>query len=239
MRIAAWNVNNRVGRTTFRPEAAHAAAALDADVIVLNEFYPGPHEEMFRRDLLEGGWTHQLLSRDTGARANRVLIASRVPLRPLDLPSPAFDLQFPANICAATVSDVDLHLVALRIPAYGNGEAALLSKAWQWLEDSAHQLLDTRAVIVGDLNTSSAATGWRKRPEFERIQSSGWIRPQPANGPSYFGPKGTVAEIDHLLHTRSVHVTDPEFRCRAGEHVLAGEDQALSDHAALVFSVRL
>jgi len=37
MRLATWNLNNRVGKVPFRPEAAQAAIALDVDLMVLTE----------------------------------------------------------------------------------------------------------------------------------------------------------------------------------------------------------
>src|SRR5581483_10279796 len=56
MRIATWNLNHRVGRVRFRPEAAQAIVELDADVIVLTEFYPQQHEGLFRAVLEAAGW---------------------------------------------------------------------------------------------------------------------------------------------------------------------------------------
>ena len=38
MRIATWNLNNRVGKTRFRLDAAEAAIALGVDVLVLPVF---------------------------------------------------------------------------------------------------------------------------------------------------------------------------------------------------------
>jgi hypothetical protein len=38
--IATWNLNHRCGKTRFRPEAVNAIAALQADVVVLTEYYP-------------------------------------------------------------------------------------------------------------------------------------------------------------------------------------------------------
>ena len=40
MKIAAWNLNNRVGKVPFRLEAATAAIAVGADIFVFNEYYP-------------------------------------------------------------------------------------------------------------------------------------------------------------------------------------------------------
>src|SRR5438105_3578547 len=116
MLIGTWNLNNRVGKVRFRPEAADAAVALGTDILVLTEFYPQQHEETFVSTLREGGLVYQKKSLDTGEIANRVLIASRRPLQPLELPLPRFDLQFPANISAATADG--LSVIGIRIPWY-------------------------------------------------------------------------------------------------------------------------
>lgn len=50
----------------FRPEAAAAACALDADVLVFTEYFPQDHHQRFLDDLAAAGWTHTLLSTDTG-----------------------------------------------------------------------------------------------------------------------------------------------------------------------------
>jgi hypothetical protein len=47
--VCSWNVNNRVGKTTFRPEAAEAAMETVADVLVFNEFFPGRRAMRFDR----------------------------------------------------------------------------------------------------------------------------------------------------------------------------------------------
>ena len=91
MLIATWNLNNRVGITEFRPEAASAAIALGADVLVFNEYYPKENGAAFGRELHDAGWSHQEISPDTGEKANRVFIASRFHLKPLGIILPEFD----------------------------------------------------------------------------------------------------------------------------------------------------
>src|SRR5438093_10280998 len=98
MILAAWNLNNRVGKVRFRPEAAQAAIAIGADLIVLTEFYPQRHEQSFRSRLAEAGWHFQLMSAESSEIANRVLMVSRVPIFPSATKLPAFDQQFPSNL---------------------------------------------------------------------------------------------------------------------------------------------
>ena len=58
MLIATWNLNNRVGKVRFRPEAASAAIALGADVLVFNEYYPKDHEPpLFELSVTQDGIT--------------------------------------------------------------------------------------------------------------------------------------------------------------------------------------
>jgi hypothetical protein len=236
MLICSWNLNNRVGYVPFRPEAAQAVAALDADVIVLNEFYPAGREAAFRQVLSDGGWTHQLMSPDTGAKANRVLIASRLPFQDSGMAHPDFDTQFPANVAAARFEN-GLTLVGLRIPAYTGADLPLTTKAWDWVQETAQRLVDQPAVIVGDLNTSVKATGRWARPQLAQMLAHGWRRAEPLDGPSYFGANGVQSEIDHLLFTRKCDVKEGRFVRRIGGYTLAGQADALSDHAALLCEV--
>jgi hypothetical protein len=51
MLIVTWNVNHRVGTTRFRLESVDAIGALQADVIVLTEYYPQGHHDAFCANL--------------------------------------------------------------------------------------------------------------------------------------------------------------------------------------------
>jgi hypothetical protein len=240
MQICAWNINNRVGQLPFKPQAALAAAEIDADVIVLNEFYPPAAQlDDFLGVLRDAGWSSHVMSPDTGVKANRTLIASRRLMVGLDIAMPTFDAQFPANIAAAFFPVSGLKLIGLRVPAYNARTAPLMKQAWSWIEATARSLADDAAVIVGDLNASMTVTGACTRPQLARILSSGWQRAEPIDGPSYLGLNGTQSEIDHLLATARCHVEHAKFVTQAGEHQLAGTKDALSDHAALVCTVRV
>ncbi len=58
MILAAWNLNNRVGKVSFKQEAARAVGALRADVVVLTEYFPQPLHEAPFRDALRGGYSY-------------------------------------------------------------------------------------------------------------------------------------------------------------------------------------
>ena len=235
MKIAAWNLNNRVGRVPFRAEAADAAIALDADVFVFNEYYPQSNEIAFRRTLADAGWQHQALSPDTGEKANRVLIASRTQLAPLPLKLPDFDRQLPANLLGVHIPDFGVSVLGLRLPWYES--SSLVTRAWDWVEEAAAGLLSEPSIIVGDLNAGLNSKASRGGEHLRRIIDSGWQRAAPTTGFSYFGSGGKRSEIDHLLSTSLCYVANPHYVTQQGQHCFAGVVGAISDHAALVANV--
>lgn len=239
MRLATWNLNNRVGKMPFRPEAAHAAIALEADVVVLTEYFPQSHHQEFSEALSRGGLDHQVRSSDPVERANGVLIASCFPLVRDALPLPDFDVHFPANVLAVHILKFGLRVLGVRVPAYETKDRALLTKSWQWLEESAATTLrDAPAVIAGDLNIELGTGSAKGGDHFRRILGAGWTRAEP-NGPSYFGHSGARSEIDHLLVTSRCTIQSAKLITIVAGVELCGTLSALSDHAALVADIDL
>lgn len=238
MRIASWNLNHRVGVTRFRPEAADAAMALGADALFFTEYSARGEGAALQAQLAAHGWSAQLLSPDTGVAANRVLVAARVPVLPDLYPRPRFDQQFPANLLIVRFPESGLRVIAVRIPAYTARQGPQLVQCWDWLEQAAAALAGDRAVIVGDLNSSPAAPRQRGGDHFQRILGSGWTLGTPATGASYFGLGGRTSVIDHLLLSPACAAEDAAFVTAAGGFELAGSRKALSDHAALVATLR-
>lgn len=237
MLIATWNLNNRVGKVGFRPDAADAAIALGADVLVFTEYFPQESEASFSRALHDAGWSYQEKSRDTGAKANQVLIASRLPLKPLELRLPEFDRQFPANILGVEVPSVGITIVGVRIPWYDKQDAGLVEPAWTWLESTATTFVNEAAVIMGDLNVGPESGRSRGGEHFRRILQSGWHRAMPKESASYISHNGQQSEIDHVLGTWLCGFENARYVTRSGAYHLAGAPDAISDHAALVVEV--
>ncbi len=236
MIIGTWNVNHRVGKVRFRPEAAHAATAIGANLLVITEFYPQKFEEEFRAVIAEAGWQHQLLSPVAPELANRILIVSRQPIEHLSLPAPLFDHQFPSNLLAVTVPSERLSIVGIRVPAYFGATAALLRSAWTWIESTAKSLSSRASLILGDLNvsTSSRTTGGSY---FRKILNSGWVRANTEDRFTFFGHGGKSSETDHILATKHCLLRNARVVKRAGDFDLADSDSALSDHAAVICDV--
>jgi len=236
IRIVSWNLNHRVGMTRFRPEAVDAAIALKADVLCFNEYFAQNNAKHFESRLAEGGWVHQIVSPPTSERANRVLIAARMPIQRDRLKLPKFDQQFPANILSVRLPEPGLRLLALRVPWYAT--AALRTQSWDWIESAAVALGVDAAIIIGDLNVPLEPRIKKAANPLRRLQDRGWTLATPAKTSSYFSHRGARSTLDHLFHTASVAVTRASFVECAGGHVLAGTPEALSDHAALVADVR-
>jgi hypothetical protein len=135
MLIATWNVNHRTGKTRLRLEAVNAVVALQADVVVLSEYYPQKHHSAFCTNLSDAGWPYLLTSSEIGGEiANRVLIGSRLPIEPLAISLPTFDRQFPPNILSVMIPTTRLRIIGLRIPAYQRKNRHYTLAAWNWLE---------------------------------------------------------------------------------------------------------
>ena len=231
--VATWNLNHRIGRTRFRAEAVNVIAALQADVVVLTEYYPRDHESVFRADLSNAGWPYLLASENVGEIANRILIASRLLLEPFPLPLPDFDRQFPPNILCATIPAAGLRVLGVRIPAYIRKDKPLILPSWDWLESTLPGLHDMPTVVAGDLNAnvdSPRAQG----DHFRRILADGWRRCAPKGQGSYFSVKGRWSDIDHLLCNGDLDFADARYVTEAGGWNLAGAAGALSDHAAVL-----
>ena len=234
MKVATWNLNNRVGTVRFRPEAAAAACSLDADVIAFTEYYPQQHHEQFVEDLSRRGWTHSMLSVETHETANRVLVASRLPLVPVGLELPAFDGQLPANLVCVDEPVSGVRILAIRVPAYKPKQSGELRKSWEWLSATAAELSSRPALIIGDLNVQPARKHGVDVEHLQRLLKSGWTRVAPTTGYSYRGQSGHTSEIDHALASRSCRVRSAEYVTTSGGFELVGSGNAISDHAALV-----
>jgi endonuclease/exonuclease/phosphatase family metal-dependent hydrolase len=238
MLIATWNVNHRVGRTRFRLEAVDAIEALQADVVVLTEYYPQEHHNAFCAYLSDVGWPCSMASETCGEIANRVLIASRLSLEPLAVALPTFDRQFPPNILSVTIPAARLRLIGLRIPAYTAKDRPCLLAAWNWLEATMAGLHDAPTIVLGDLNANPASSPTTSGgSHFRRVLAAGWRRAVPAGDASYFGPNGRRSEVDHILCNGGCGFANVRYVVEAGKWRLAAGEDALSDHAALLADI--
>lgn len=239
MRFATWNLNNRVGKTRFKPFAAQAAIALDADVIVFTEYFPRHHHQLFSEVLSDAGWKYQLLPQESVEIANRTFVVARLPLEPDPLPLPDFDYQLPSNTVIARLPTVGLRVLGLRIPWYVPRSSPLRIKSWQWLEAAAAAMRFTPAVILGDLNEPITVRRGAVGGCLQRMLDNGWRAATPDQPHSYFGHRGTRSAVDHLFATAHIRVEWSEYVTALNGFTLAGSAESLSDHAALVVDLEI
>jgi len=230
--VMCWNVNHRLGRMPFRPEAAPAAIATDADVLVFTEFFAQERLQEFRATLHDGGWRYQALSETSGPKANGILFASRVPLTVRHLPPSPVDHHLMSNALHVRIDDA-LEVFSVRVPTY-TGQQRL--DAWDWIQKVAADVqLVAPALLIGDLNTSLSTRA--PVPQFGGLLRS-WRRLQPLGTGSFFGSNGIVSEIDHALIDGDIDATAWYLRS-AGDYELANSESAISDHAGLFVQLSL
>lgn len=171
MNIATWNLHNQAGTRIVFPEAAHAAIALGADVIVFTEYFPREHDNQIRSTLSQGGWSNQCISEDPTGKENRVLIVSKSPMAPMIFDRPSLeDRQLCANVLGVELTSLGISVLGVRIPAYEPEIARLRIPAWGWLEKTATSLNGRPSVIIGDLNAKESY-GRLKRILAKRVAS--------------------------------------------------------------------
>jgi len=178
------------------------------------------------------------MSKDTGETANRILIAARLPLQPLNLRLPDFDRQFPSNVLCVGVPSVGISIVGVRVPWYEKQDVGLVIDAWEWLESTAAALLKQPSIILGDLNVGLKSKFSRGGEHFRRILESGWHRATPKDAASFYGDHGQQSEIDHILGTKFCEFSNERYVTALDGYLFAGTNEAISDHAALLVEAR-
>jgi endonuclease/exonuclease/phosphatase family metal-dependent hydrolase len=231
--IATWNLNHRVGCTPYRADAARAAAAIGADVLVLTEYFPKEADEQFSEDLRAAGYWMSV-SDNRGVRANTVLLASRLRASKEALDLPDFDDQCRSNLHAIRLLDPGIVIVGVRVPWYVK-EPTKVALAWEWLEQCAARYRSTPAIIAGDLNTAARRSS-RGGDVLLRMLDSGWSRAIPTSGGSFVGKTGQTTEIDHILVSPECKIAQARYIAEQNGTLYAGED-GLSDHAVLAAEV--
>ena len=60
--VAAWNLNHRTGRKAVPEKAVDAITAMGIDILVLNEYVDGDHENDFKKRLKKKDFHHIAVS---------------------------------------------------------------------------------------------------------------------------------------------------------------------------------
>jgi endonuclease/exonuclease/phosphatase family metal-dependent hydrolase len=245
MKILTWNVAHQTHTANKNlPEMAEALASLSPDVIVLTEYVPGKLHDTFTADLNARGFTWTISHPSPAIRRqNQVLIASRTPLATGDIQAPLISPAFPSNVLHVRVPEKGFEVLGLRVPMPLN--PAIRHKYWNWISETAQQLKDRPAIIVGDLNNDTGAKGPEGGIRFNQLKEGGWTR-APASGKSYWSKDGTVeSRLDHALFSPHFVIGNTGYLTESGRYVFANTQpknfnpKAMSDHAILLVEFEL
>ena len=168
MRIVAWNIRAGGGRRVA--DIARQLERWQPDVVTLSEFRGTPPSQQLAHDLAELGLGHQLLATNPDRPAvNGLLLASRYPLRPLELPHAP---QEPQRWLLAEVATVKpFWLGSMHIPNYVTGRKQLYHQAVLTVVETWEL---GPALVIGDTNS-----GLPNLDEETRVfgpQEAGWLR---------------------------------------------------------------
>lgn len=241
MRILAWNI-----RGGSQPGIIEVVKTAAPDVAVLSDCRPD-HYIRLAAELRGGGF--EWLAGTNQADETGVLIASRMPMRPGSTSSRVL----PGHWCHMWLPAVRVSIVGVYGPLYRKGVARLVPRFWEELLQSAKELATHSAVLVGDLNTATAARDTTSGypllagKELQRLADDGWRDAfREVHGDrsaySYWDSRGGY-RIDHaMLSPAAPLARDAEYvRDLAGYRLgrLPGEAETpiASDHAALLFDL--
>jgi exodeoxyribonuclease-3 len=251
MRVLSWNILHGGGG---RREAILAAiAAIDPDLVTLQEVRRSERRDPLLEGLADLGLGEQVLSPLGDARSNGVLIASRWPLsaEPLRPADPGADPAAPVYLMKARLSwpgratgpapgEGDggaewLNLVAVRFPQKQAQIApfeALLALPPAWRAELS--------LLIGDFNCgiplfdsqtrTFPCTAW-----FQRLLVQGWVdawrrrHPQEREYSWYSASRGNGFRYDHALASPPL-----DARIRSVRYAQELRAAGLSDHAGLV-----
>ena len=164
MRIHTLNI--RAGGGLRVPSIVGSLVAHDADVTVLSEYRTGSSGTQLGQLLAAAGYIHQIHNHPA-PRTNSVLLASRLPLAPVETSEHGH------RVAAAWIGDI--LVVALYLPL--NRDKVTFWR--EHLRPLADRFEDTRAVLIGDFNTGDArdrevVTPFYAEAELEQLLAGGW-----------------------------------------------------------------
>lgn len=205
MRIATQNINwggePAAPGCNGEPRLARLVprlAELAADILVLTEFKAGPLGDELRALLAVAGYPH-LLSHPQGPFSLGTAIASREPLKTVDLPVPS--TTEPWRSIGVSMGGVDVF--GFYFPL---GDAKQVY--WEWLLANAEQLRDRNAILMGDFNTGKiradeAGESFDCQEKYEALESIGFVDAWRATYPkgrdyTWYSSAGNGFRLDYI-----------------------------------------
>lgn len=231
LRVLTWNLNHRARPRSIAATVATVIGTLAPDVAVLTEYVEGKSHAAFIQELAAVGLEHFSHSARVKGQ-NQILIASRLSLRSGHLLAPALDAALPSNVLHVELVEPRLDIVGIRVPAYE--QRLPREQCWKWLVETGQQFLERPAVLIGDFNVDPSS---RYGQSIRDLVASGWQHGWQDDWWSFRSLKGFTSRIDHAFVSPRIHLEQAKYVAVSGEHILAGDPTALSDHAALVIDV--
>jgi exonuclease III len=235
MKILTWNINHRIHPKKIPRTMAESLASLSPDFIVLTEYVQGQSHAQFLDDLKSQGYPHVILS-PFKTRQNRILIASRSPLKAGALQGPTDIIEaVPCNVLHVVEESSGINVLGLRMPLPMNSTQ---KKAWwDWITKIALENKDNPFIITGDFNTDpEKSPGPNGSIRFDKLNETGWTFDLPKSFSWWWNNKDEFGwKLDHTF-LNSRHFTHPhsEYLTESGPYIFARKNTAMSDHAVLL-----
>ena len=239
--VVAWNI--RAGGGRRMGEIADQIRTWGADVVALSEFRATPPSTRLRAALRDDGLIHQISTADpSNPCANRLLLASRWPLKGIDLhlaPTEAGKWIF-----ARVGSERPFAIGAMHIPNMVTGRKyayheSVLDIVYGWGRRPAMLLGDTNSGRIG-LDEESRVFGPREEYWMSALNREGWgdafreLYPESRTYTWYSPNRGNGFRIDQAFLNRQLRPRLSDARYAWGKSTQSDRREALSDHAALI-----
>ena len=229
MRIVAWNLGHQTLERPIKAVLQPAIAALQPDVLVLNEFVDGATRSALKAALAGQGLAH-VRSSDRIGRHNQVLIASKTSLESGSVIPAALDETATSNFLSVRTGTSDLEVVGLRTPAYKTKKDK--ERFWQALDSTIRPATSLPIIFIGDLNADPNDAKSPGGRTLATLRQGGWQIPEP-EGDWSFARKDVRTRIDHAVVSPRLRVVKATYCSTIGDLVCAGPHPALYDHAPL------
>lgn len=235
MKIIAWNIAHQVKKRLIPEYMVDVIQDLEADTVLFNEYVDEGIREPFKQAMREAGYAYQAVS-PTPAVHNQIFAASKYAFEVGDLQPPQFDGSAISNFLHLKFVDFPVEMAGVRAPAYN--KAADKHAYWAELANIMESVNDRPILFAGDVNYDPFRKA--KQPDAETVPfhlCEGYEIPKPSGDWSYLAHSGKGFDIDHVMHTAGVKVTNVEYIDRIRGRFLAGEKikKPISDHAVLRF----
>lgn len=163
-----------------------------------------------------------------------MVIAARTSLAQGTIEAPHFTPSTRSNFPHVRLPVYNLDVVGMRVPMF-DGHPGASRKYWVWFETEAGTWINSRMVLLGDLNANPTEGQRIGESHLTRLAQSGWQISNPSEPWSY---AASGSRLDHALVSPSLILGASSFVAEIDGPVLADPQRpSLSDHAALVVEV--